>query len=367
MTTSGDLLYQIALSKIANIGPVLSRNLISYCSGVRAVFDEKFHALKKIPGIGETLARSIINAEPELLATKEIAFIKKNKLKPLFYLDKEYPSRLKHFEDSPILLYYKGQASLNYHRTVGIVGTRRPTEYGRSNCQKLIEDLKDYDVMVISGLAYGIDITAHRKSVEMEIPTIGILGHGLDRIYPSQHISIARQMIANGGLLTEFCSGTLPDREHFPMRNRIIAALSDAIVVVESKKSGGSIITADFANAYNKDVFAFSGKVTDEYSKGCNALIKQHKANLIETAKDIAYILRWEELDARKVIQTKLFIELSYQEKQLVNLLEQSGKLGIDIINSYMKLGLSELASLLLQLEFKGVIRSMPGKRYMVV
>jgi DNA processing protein len=363
---SADLLYQIALTKIANIGPILSKTLIGYCGGVDAVFNERFRSLIKIPGIGEAIAKNLVKANPSQLASSEIEFILKNKIEPLFYLDDNYPTRLKNYEDSPILLYYKGNTSLNANRTIGIVGTRKPTDGGKSICKKLVEDLKGYEVIILSGLAYGIDITAHRTCVEMDIPTIGVLGHGLDRIYPFHHKTMARKMLHNGGLLTEFCSGTLPDREHFPMRNRIIAGLCDAIVVVESKNSGGSIITADFGNSYNKDVFAFPGRINDEYSMGCNRLIKSHKANLIESADDIAYILRWDAIDAKKEIQTQMFIDLNHQEKRLFNLLHHNGKMGVDVINSYLNLSTSELASLLLELEFKGVIRSMPGKRYMV-
>ena len=286
-------------------------------------------------------------------------------IRPLFYLDDDYPQRLKHYPDSPTMLYYKGNAALNVPRMVAIVGTRRPSSQGIHACEELVGGLQPYDVTIVSGLAYGIDISAHRKCLSLSIPTIGVLGHGLERIYPAQHQSVARAMSDSGGLLSEYPSQTLPDREHFPMRNRIIAGLCDALVVVETRKKGGSMISAHIANDYNKDVFAFPGRVKDSCSEGCNALIKSHKAALIESAEDIAYIMRWEE-NSPQAVQKQLFVELTEAEKIIVDLLGQYEPIGIDQLTNKLKISNSQMASLLLGLEFKGIIRALPGKQFVL-
>jgi DNA processing protein len=354
----------IALTKMPKVGPVIARNLISYCGSVEAVFDESKKNLLKIPGIGQNFITQFDPKAGLAEAEKEINFINKNEIKLISYLDKEYPKRLTHFETAPLVLYYKGNADLNHTRTVAIVGTRQPSPYGINMCERIIDGLSHYNVMIVSGLAFGIDAIAHRKSVELNISTIGVLGHGLDRIYPAEHKSLSNKMISNGGVLSEFMSGTLPDREHFPMRNRIIAALSDVIVVIESKRKGGSIITAEFGNEYNKDVFAVPGMVTEEISEGCNKLIKQNKAHLIESAEDIAYIMRWEEIDAGRVIQKQLFVDLDESESLMINVIRDNKEITIDALTYKIQKTPSETASILLGLEFKGMIRSLPGKIY---
>ncbi|MBL0026186.1 MAG: DNA-processing protein DprA [Saprospiraceae bacterium] len=233
-------------------------------------------------------------------------------------------------------------------------------------CDKIVEGLHSFQILLISGLAYGIDAAAHRKSLEVGIPTLGVLGHGLDRYYPSDHTSLANKMIENGGVITEFTSGTMPDKENFPMRNRIIAAMSDAVVVIESKRKGGSIITAEFGNEYNRDVFALPGRVNEERSEGCNKLIKQNKAHLIESAADIAYIMRWEELDAQKMIQQQLFVELNENESRMINMIRDAKEITIDLLTYRMAMTPSEVSGMLLTLEFKGLLRSLPGKKYTV-
>lgn len=359
-----ELLYQIALTKIPLVGAVTARNLVSYCGNARSVFSASKKQLLKIPNVGERIAENIIQTGILQEAEKELQFIEKERIQTFFYLDQNYPDRLKHYADSPVLIYYKGTSDLNHTRIVGIVGTRQPTPQGVGICEEIVEGLKPYNVLILSGLAYGIDSAAHRKSVELDIPTIGVLGHGFQTIYPAQHRTLAAKMTFNGGLLTEFPSNTLPDREHFPMRNRIIAGMCDALVVIETAIRGGSMITAYMANEYNKDVFAIPGKVKDKLSQGCNHLIKTHKALLLESADDIAYVMRWEENDAPKLIQHQLFVELEPLEKIIVDLLQQSTEIGIDKLTYETRLSGSEMASLLLNLEFKGVIKSLPGKRY---
>jgi DNA processing protein len=363
--SSPELLYQVALTFVPMVGAVTARNLISYCGSARAVFNGKKKMLCKIPGIGESVAHSIMESKALNLAEKELKFMDTHGINALFYLDKDYPTRLKPFRDSPIMLYYKGNSDLNPVRTAAIIGTRSPSIYGAHCCEALVEELQRYNVTVISGLAFGIDVLAHRKSLEMGIPTIAALGHGLDRIYPSQHRSIAARMVDAGGLLSEYPSGTIPDREHFPMRNRIIAGMSDAIVVIESGESGGSIITAKMANNYNKDVFAYPGRVNDKMSLGCLHLIKTHQANLMVNAADLAYIMGWETgADGGRLQQPTLFEVLSAPEELIVNLLKKYGSLGIDRLTFECKISHSEMAARLLELEFKGFIRSLPGKRY---
>lgn len=359
-----ELLYKVAITQIPMVGAVTARTLISYCGGVEAVFRAKKRELCKIPGVGDLVADYVIHQDVLGHAEQELEFMEQHGIRPLFYLDKDYPARLKPFRDSPVMLYYRGNADLNAARTVGIVGTRTPTHYGTGFCEELVEGLKAFDVTIISGLAFGIDVAAHRKCLETGMPTIAALGHGLDRIYPPQHRQTALRMTENGGLLAEYPSRTQPDREHFPMRNRIIAGLSDAVVVVESGISGGSIITAKMANGYNKDVFAVPGRLNDKMSLGCNHLIKTNQAHLLESVADLAYIMRWEESSQGRNIQPQLFVELSEQEQLIVNLLHERSELGIDALTFEAGIAHSEMASLLLNLEFKGVIRSLPGKRY---
>lgn len=363
-----DLIYKIAVTKIPKIGAVLAKQLISYCGGPEEVFKAKTRNLLKIPGIGAQLAALISRQDPEALAEGEIAFLEKHAIQPLYYLDKKYPHRLKHYPDSPVLLYYKGNTDLNHRRIVSIVGTRKPSPRGKAYCKDIIEALKAYDVIVISGLAYGIDINAHHHCLMNDIPTVGVLGHGLKRIYPAQHASIARAMIDCGGLLTEYASDLEPKREHFPMRNRIVAGICDALIVVETGKKGGSMITAELANHYNKDVFAIPGRLTDKQSMGCNQLIKSHRAALLESVDDLAYIMRWEKgAEANNSLQTNLFDILSPREQSIVDLLQQTDQLGIDHLSAQLNLTSTEMASLLLEMEFKGMVKTLPGKQYMLV
>lgn len=330
------------------------------------MFENSKKALLKIPGIGPTVAKHITRQDVLKEAEQEISFIEKHRIQALFYLDEAYPSRLKQIYDAPIMLYFSGKGDLNKFRMVSIVGTRKPTLLGITLCEELIEGLQPYGVSIVSGLAYGIDIVAHRQALNHQMETIGVLGHGLDRIYPAPHRTTARQMINRGGLLTEYSSHTEVDARHFPMRNRIIAALCDALVVIETGRKGGSMISAEMANGYNKDVFALPGHAKSQSSAGCNYLIKSHKAALIESAEDLVKNMRWEEIDASKAIQPQLFTELEPEEKALCQLFNGNDEMAIDRLIAGLGKSSSEMASLLLQLEFKGVIRSLPGKRYVL-
>lgn len=366
MSDNNDLFYQISLTLVPNIGPVIGRNLVSYCGGVEAIFKEKVSNLSKIPGVGLERAKAIKSGSFFDRVEKEINFIDKYQIRCLFFTDAQYPRRLKSVDNAPLLLYFKGNCDLNADRMVAIVGTRKPTESGRQNVEKLVEALKPYDACIISGLAFGVDGLAHKKCIEYDMPNLGVVGHGLDRIYPAEHRELSIKMYRNGGLITEFLSGTRPDRENFPMRNRIIAGMCDVLVVVESKIKGGSMITADMANEYNRDVMAFPGKPQDEYSSGCNALIKKNKAHLIETADDLVYLMGWENQKKPKSKQMEIFVELNAQEEKIVNIIRECREISIDDLCYRTQMPSSQMSAYLLGLEFKGLIRSLPGKRYVL-
>jgi DNA processing protein len=360
-----NLKYKIALTLIHNIGDIRAKSLVAYCGSAEAVFKEKRAALEKIPGIGTVFASAVIDQKVFSRAEEEIKFIVKHGITPVFYLDPAYPKRLMHCEDSPVMLYMKGAANLNNEKIISIVGTREATDYGRELCEKLVADLSGFNPLIVSGLAYGIDIYAHRAALDNGLETVGVFAHGLDKVYPPVHRATAEKMIQQGALLTDFTSGTRPDRENFPRRNRIVAGIADATIVVESKRDGGSLITADIANSYNRDVFAFPGKVGDVTSEGCNNIIKQNKAALIQSAADVIYIMGWEELKRKNApVQKQLFVELKPEEETLVNVLREKNTVNIDELCLITKMPMSKVSSFLLTLEFSGIVRSLPGKMY---
>ena len=359
------LKFQIALTLIPGVGDINGKKLINHCGGVEAIFKEKKHNLLKIPGIGEYVANSIHNHEIFDKVDKELLFIEKYNIKPLFYLDKAYPSRLKNCIDGPLLMYYMGNADLNKPKVISIVGTRKATEYGKDITKKLVNDIASEDVLVVSGLAYGIDTYSHKAAVEANIATVGVLAHGLDMLYPALNKPLAEKMLKNGGLLTEFRSNTNPDRENFPKRNRIIAGMADAVIVVEAARHGGALITAEIANTYNKDVFAVPGRLTDIFSEGCNHLIKTNKAVLIESAEDLIYLMSWEKTEgAKKNVQQKLFIEFTPDEKIIYDLIFEKNTIAIDEIIGLCNLPSSKVATALLNMEFNSIIKCFPGKIY---
>lgn len=367
------LKYQIGITLIKGIGPNLAKNLIAYLGSVEAVFKEKKQNLAKIPGIGDVLSREITSQDVIKRAEKEIDFIVKNKIETFFFTEKSYPFRLKECPDSPAMLYYKGSANLSEGKLIGIVGTRKATDAGKDICKNLILDLasKLPNITIVSGLAYGVDICAHKSSVDINTPTIGVLGHGLDRIYPAVHRSTAVKMLQNGGLLTEYMSETNPDKQNFVQRNRIIAGLCDALVVIESGRRGGALITAELANDYNRDVFAVPGRIGDEYSAGCNLLIKHNKASLIESAEDIIRFMNWEITqtpEANKSVQTALFEDLSDDEQTVhCHLRQYPDGINVNELTVLLNIPYSKLSSLLLEMEFKGLVKCLPGGMYRVV
>lgn len=366
------LKYQIGITLIKGIGPNLAKNLVAYLGSVEAVFKEKKRNLAKIPGIGEVLSREIVSQNVLKRAEEEIEFVLKNKIDTFFYTSRSYPYRLKECSDSPIMIYYKGSGSLNDGKFIGIVGTRKATDEGKDICKNLVAGLAEKipNITIVSGLAYGVDICAHKAAVDNHIATIGALGHGLDRIYPASHRSTAVKMIQHGGLITEYMSNTNPDKPNFVQRNRIIAGMCDALIVVESGRKGGALITAELANDYNRDVFAVPGRIGDEYSAGCNMLIKQNKASLIESADDIIRLMNWEASpkELKNALQTTLFEELNKEEQNIISHLRQYPD-GINVNELALMLNkpYNKLSSQLLEMEFKGLVKCLPGGMYRVV
>lgn len=366
MDNYSNLAYKIAISLIPGIGTVTARNLIGYIGSIEGVFKEKEKNLMKIPGVGEINAQKIINQNVLEKAFKEVEFVVKNNIKAYFYLDEDYPSRLKNCSDAPIILFYKGNANLNSKRIISVVGTRNATNYGKEICDALIRCFseKSYQVLVVSGLAYGIDIQAHKACLKYNLPTISVFAHGLDKVYPAIHAPIASKMIKNGGILSDFTSESNIDRQNFLRRNRIIAGLADATIIVESAEKGGALVTADIANSYNRDVFAFPGRNNDVYSRGCNKLIKLNEAVLIENQSDIEKAMNWDEPERKhENIQYKMFAELNLEEQKLIEFLKPAERF-IDEIKAYTNLPMNKVSSVLLDLEFKGLVVSMPGKIY---
>jgi DNA processing protein len=367
-----NLKYKIGITLIKGIGNSLAKNLIAYVGSAEGVFKEKRQNLAKIPGIGDVLSKEIVSQQVLNRAGQEIEFILKNRICTSYFTDRDYPYRLKECPDSPLLIYSKGNCNLNNGKFVGIVGTRNATETGKENCKKLIAGLLRVQpsITIVSGLAYGVDISAHKAALEAGVPTVGIIGHGLDMIYPATHRPVAIKMVQNGALVTEYLSHTNPDKQNFVQRNRIIAGLCDALVVVESGFRGGALITAEIANDYNRDVFAFPGRVNDEWSIGCNRLIKCNKAALIESADDILKLMNWEETDATAstFVQTALFQDLSDEEKAIVSALRQNPD-GIQVNDMALRLikPISKISSLLLELEFKGLVKCLPGGMYRII
>lgn len=363
-----ELLYQVGLTLLPHVGDVNAKNLVSYCGSAKEVFSTKEKLLQKIPGIGEINAKRIVSNKSVLKrAEQEIEFISKYNIKPLFYTEADYPQRLKYCSDSPVMLYYKGNADLNADKIVSVVGTRKPDEYGIDLTKKLLSDLAGSEILVVSGLAYGIDVHAHKYALDNGLQTVGVVAHGLDRVYPGSHTSLAKKMIANGGLLTDFMSETNPDAVNFPKRNRIVAGLCDALVVVQSKREGGSLITATIAHSYNKDVFAFPGEAGSLLSEGCNGLIKRNKAALIENSADLLDAMNWGFDDSpqkSKKKQIPLLINLSEAEQKIAKTFNQKKQLSLDEICYASEMSVSAVSTLLLQLEFSNLIKSKPGKVY---
>ena len=364
------LKYKIGIELIPNVGSINAKKLIAYCGGVEAVFKQSKKALQKIPGIGVVIANEIYNQKVLDRAEKELDFIAKFNIKTFFYLDSDYPERLKQCEDSPVLFFFKGnhKLDLNNNRFISIVGTRKATDYGKKICDEMVNDLclMGYEPVIVSGLAYGIDITAHKSALKNDLATIAVLGHGLDTIYPIVHRSIAKEILEKGALITDFTSKTKFDRNNFIKRNRIIAGLSDATIVIESSLEGGALITADLANSYNREVFAVPGNVGSKYSQGCNSLIKTNRAALVETAEDVALLLGWESKESKITQQKIQFPVLEKDEELIISHLRNVKQDTIDAISHSAGMPVSKVSSILLNLEFNGLVKCKPGKVFTI-
>jgi DNA processing protein len=362
-----ELLYYLALQKAVGVGAINAKKLIVNCGSAEAVFKEKPTHLLKIDGIGNFVMKSLKGKDLFEVAEKEYNFILKNNIQFHLITDTNYPDKLKHCPDAPIILFQKGNINLQNKKIISIVGTRNITNYGKEILEKLIIDLIPFDPVIISGLAYGVDIFAHKLAIKHNLQTVAILAHGLDRVYPAVHKNTALKMQKNGGVFTEFWSQTTPERENFVKRNRIIAGLAEATIVIESATKGGSLITAELANSYNRDVFAVPGKLTDTHSKGCNNLIKTNRAALFSSVNDLSYLLNWEKENMTKIVQKKLFVTLKSEEKPLYNFLSNNGKQQLDNIALHCNLPIHKTVTILFNLEMSGLVQPLPGKFYKVV
>lgn len=364
-------IYLLALAAMPGVGAITARQLISYCGGVKEVFDADYRKLVRIPGVGEPVARAILARQTLSDAEDQLKRCKKAGVIICSYLDPIYPKRLLALYDAPLLLYQHGDANLNCRRTVGIVGTRRVTEYGKDITEQIVRDLQPFEPLIVSGLAYGVDIVAHRAALKHGLPTVGVMASGADIVYPAAHLKTAIQMRASGGIITENSLGTKPDTQRFPARNRIIAGLSDVLIIIESAARGGSLITAEFALNYHRDIYAVPGRLDQPLSEGCNQLIRQNKAALFTSVAEMAEELRWKgsgmagppTLFATNYEQTS-FEGFSTEESQLLALLKKLGNVQIDELTWQSGLAPGRVANLLLNLEFKGVVKSLPGKKY---
>ncbi len=357
--------YQLALKYIHGIGSKTSKDLLSYCGSAEAIFKATKGKLAKIPGFGEISAAVVIKHRKLALikAEKELLAMEGRNVNLTFFTDDDYPRRLRHLYDSPPLLYYRGQNNFNQGKVISIVGTRKATDYGKEVVQDLVAGLAKFKPVIVSGLAYGIDIEAHRAALGNQLPTWAIIAGGLNKIYPPSHQKYLPTILKTGSLVTEYPLDTEPVATHFPERNRIIAGISDVTIVVEAAVKGGALITAEIANSYNKDVFAVPGSVTSQFSEGCNNLIKDNKAHLLTSADDIPNLLRW---DAEEQSSSAAVMDLESFSKEEVAVLQllQSEAMQIDELSWRLNVPVNNLASILLNLEFQGVLNSLPGKKY---
>ncbi|MDL2227464.1 DNA-processing protein DprA [Odoribacter sp. OttesenSCG-928-L07] len=359
-----ETLYTIAVTLLPNVGAINGKRLITHCGSAQEVFREKKTNLMKIQGVSNGIIDGIGNREILLRAEKEMQFIERNNIRAISFFDNNYPIRLKRCADGPVILYVRGNTLPMHNRMLAIVGTRNATDYGRQMCEKIISEITDYNVGIISGLAYGIDTEAHKNSLKYRLDTFAVLGHGLQTVYPAKNSSLARSIESNGSLISEFISGTNPDRENFPQRNRIIAGLSDAVLIVEAAEKGGALITAYIAQSYNRDIFAIPGRINDKYSIGCNNLIKRQQAYIILSGKDIIENMNWDDKIRNNVLQQELFYELNEVQQRIIEFIRDESGSDIDKISENLNIPVGRLSCELLDLELKGALRCLPGKVY---
>lgn len=365
-------IYSIALTQVPGIGHIWAKKLVEAMGSATDVFRYRQELPHRMAEANKRIVEILDCPQAIACAKAEYEFLQKNTIQCLTFNDKSYPSRLRDCEDAPIVLFFKGATDLNARHIINIVGTRHATDYGTQQCATFLRDLKTLcpDVLVVSGLAYGIDIHAHRAALANELATVGVLAHGLDRIYPHVHRKTAIDMLNNGGLLTEFTSGTSPDRHNFVSRNRIVAGMCDATIVVESAEKGGSLITADIAGSYHRDCFAFPGRASDEFSKGCNQLIRDSKASLLLSAEDFVSAMGWEASSRSpkpENVQRCLFLDLSEEEQKVVSILERLGNLQLNTLVVDTNIPVQKMSAILFELEMKGVVRVLAGGMYQLL
>lgn len=357
-----ELFYLLALQKVEGVGDIVAKKLITYCGSAENVFQSKAPHLKSIDGIGSFILQKLKDKTIFKKAEQELSFIQKNNISWMDFRHENYPEKLKHCIDGPTVLFTSGAISLKKKRVISIVGTRQITSHGMEFCKNLIAELAPLDPVIVSGFAYGVDIVAHQAAMDHNLQTIGVVAHGLNQIYPKVHKRYVSKMEENGGFITEFWSSSNPEKENFVKRNRIVAGISEATIVIESADKGGSLITANMANEYNRDVFAVPGRILDKYSQGCNNLIKTQKAHLLTGAADLLYILNWNLETASVPIQKQMFISLTDDEQKIYNFLQSKGKEQMDLIALKCDFPIYKISSMLLDMELKGMIRPLPGK-----
>ena len=359
-----ELFNLLALLKVDGVGDIMGKKLLNSFGDASAIFKAKSSQLAAVDGIGSVLLKNLKDKSVFEKVDKELSFIKNNNIQISFFQDENYPERLKHCIDAPILIFTAGNLDFKNKKIISIVGTRQITSYGTDFCKKLIEDIAPLDPVIVSGFAYGVDIVAHQAAMDFNLQTVGVLAHGLNQIYPRTHKKYMARMEEKGGFITEFWSDSNPDKEKFVRRNRIVAGMTEATIVIESADKGGSLITANMANDYNRDVFAVPGRVTDKYSQGCNNLIKTQKANVLTSAADLIYMLNWDIKENPKTIQKELFVELEPVEQTIYDFLQKNGKELLDIIAIECDIPIFKLSGILIGMELKGVIRPLPGKLF---
>lgn len=362
-----DLFYVLALQKVEGIGDIIAKKLLIQCGSAEEIFKSKMSKLSQTERLGTVLQKNLRDKTIFQKAENELRFIEDNKINCNYFLEENYPDRLKHCIDGPILLFTSGNIDLQNRKIISVVGTRKITPYGLSFCKEFISDLAPLNPIVVSGFAYGVDIAAHQAALENGLQTIGVLAHGLNQVYPKAHKKFVSKVESNGGFITEFWSSSNPERENFLRRNRIVAGISEATIVIESAGKGGSLVTATMANDYNRDVFAVPGRASDKYSEGCNNLIKSQKAHLLTSAADLVYMLNWDVEEKVKPVQKQLFVSLEPDEQKVYDFLLQNGKELLDVIALQCGFPVFRLSGMLLNMELKGVIRPLPGKLFEAV
>lgn len=365
--TEQQLIYTLALQHVPKIGDITAKKLIGVCGSAEAVLKEKRGNLLKIDGIGAASLEGLFDANHLREAEHELRFIQTHKISCLYFMESDYPERLKHCIDAPILLFQRGNVNLNNQRIISIVGARKITSHGMEFCKQLVEDLAPFNPIIVSGFAYGTDITAHKAAVDYNLQTIGCLAHGFNDMYPKVHSKYVKSVEAHGGFFTDFWSTSNFDRKNFLKRNRIIAGLSEATIVIESAEKGGSLVTADIAHSYDRDVFAVPGRVTDSQSVGCNNLIKHQKAQMLSNSMDVPFMLDWKLEQEKPTIQRQLFVDLNEDEQLIYNYLKDQKKQLLDVIALDTQLPTYKLAGILLNMELKGVVRPLPGKLFELI